>query len=132
MTSEPKRRAQAQARADRGKEGEALAARFLQQKGFRIRGRNFRTRFGEIDIVAEDQGQIVFVEVRSLGPSRRHLPEETIQLKKQQRLSRTALLYLRAHRLEDRTARFDVVAVEEEGAGRILRHVPDAFEIWED
>jgi putative endonuclease len=61
--------------------------------------------------VAEDSGVLVFVEVRTLKESAGHTPEETIQWKKQQRLSRTALAYTQHKGLEDRPARFDVVAV---------------------
>jgi putative endonuclease len=115
-----------------GRHGEDLAARFLKKKGFSILARNVRSRYGEIDIIALDRGQTVFVEVRSLGASRWHLPEETIGAKKQQRLSRAALAYLQQHGLEDRPARFDVIAVEAEGVKAVIRHIPNAFEIWED
>ena len=116
----------------KGRKAEALACRLLQEKGFRILSRNYRCRVGEIDIVAEAAGQLIFVEVRSLGPSARHLPEETINRTKQQRLSKVALAYIQANRMEDRSARFDVVAVENTmGSAPTLRHLPDAFEIWE-
>ena len=116
---------------EKGKEGERLAARFLEKKGFRILERNYRNRLGEIDIVAEDRGVMVFVEVRTLKQTAGHSPEETIQWKKQQRLSRTALAYIQYKGLEDRPARFDVVAVEFAANRATLRHTPDAFEIWE-
>jgi len=115
-----------------GRHGEDLAVRYLEKKGFSILARNVRSRYGEIDIIALDRGQTVFVEVRSLGASRRYLPEETIGAKKQQRLSRAALAYLQERGLEDRPARFDVIAVEEEGTKSVIRHLPNAFEIWED
>ena len=116
---------------ERGQEGERLAARFLEEQGFRILDRNYRNRLGEIDIVAEDRGVLVFVEVRTLRSSAGHSPEETIQWKKQQRISRTALAYIQYKRLEDRPARFDVVSVTLDGNRSALRHIPDAFEMWE-
>jgi putative endonuclease len=116
---------------EKGREGERLAARFLEKHGFRILDRNYRNRLGEIDIVAEDRGTLVFVEVRTLKASAGHSPEETIQWKKQRRLSRTALAYIQYKGLEDRPARFDVVAVEFAGRRSTLRHTPDAFDIWE-
>jgi len=116
---------------EKGREGERLAALFLEKQGFRILDRNYRNRLGEIDIVAEDRGVLVFVEVRTLQNSAGHGPEETIQWKKRQRLSRTALAYVQHKRMEDRPARFDVVAVAFAGDRSTLRHIPDAFEICE-
>jgi putative endonuclease len=116
---------------EKGQEGERLAVRFLQREGFRILDRNYRNRLGEIDIVAEDRGVLVFVEVRTLKASARHSPEETIQWKKQQRISRTALAYIQHKHMEDRPARFDVVSVTLDGTRATLRHIPDAFEMWE-
>jgi putative endonuclease len=116
---------------EKGRAGEQLAARFLEKQGFRILNRNYRNRLGEIDIVADDSGVLVFVEVRTLKESAGHTPEETIQWKKQQRLSRTALAYIQHKGLEEWPARFDVVAVAFAGNRSTLRHIPDAFEIWE-
>ena len=116
---------------EKGQEGELLAVRFLEDEGFRILDRNYRNRLGEIDIVAEDRGVLVFVEVRTLKSSPGHSPEETIQWKKQQRISRTALAYIQYKRLEDRPARFDVVSITLDGNRSALRHIPDAFEMWE-
>jgi putative endonuclease len=116
---------------EKGQEGERLAVRFLEDRGLRILDLNYRNRIGEIDIVAEDRGVLVFVEVRTLKASAGHSPEETIQWKKQQRISRTALAYIQYKRLEDRPARFDVVSVTLDGNRSALRHIPDAFEMWE-
>ncbi len=116
---------------EKGNAGEDLGADFLKGRGFRIVARNYRTRFGEIDIVAEHRGELVFVEVRSLSSSSRHLPEETISFEKQKRLSLTAQAYLQKNRLEDRVARFDILAIEIDGSTPTVRHLPDAFEVWE-
>jgi len=114
-----------------GREAERLAARFLREKGYRILATNYITRLGEIDIVAESQGQLIFVEVRSLRSPERHLPEETVTLPKQARLSRTALAYIQENGLEDRPARFDVVGVSTSVGVPSFRHVEDAFELVE-
>jgi len=115
----------------KGRKAEIRARAFLEARGFRILEQNFRCRFGEIDIVAEQGKELVFVEVRSLGPGARHLPEETVQAGKQRKLSRTAQAYLQKHRQQDRPARFDVVAVEAGQGETVLRHVPNAFDLWE-
>ncbi len=116
---------------EKGTQGEKLAARFLKKGGFKILTRNYRTRFGEIDIVAEDKGRLVFVEVRTLSAAARHSPEETITLKKQQKISRIALAYIQEKGLEDRLARFDVIAIKDSRPQPTIRHLPDAFDIWE-
>ena len=116
---------------EKGQEGERLAARFLEKQGFRILDRNYRNRLGEIDIVAEDRGVLVFVEVRTLKASAGHSPEETIQWKKQQRISRIAQAHIQYKRLEARPARFDVVSITLDGTRSTLRHIQDAFEMWE-
>jgi putative endonuclease len=115
----------------KGRQAERQARDFLKKKGFRILEQNYRCRFGEIDIVAEQGEELVFVEVRSLGPRARHLPEETIVHKKQRKLSRTAQAYLQDRRQTNRPARFDVVAVETGRDSPVLRHLPNAFELWE-
>ena len=81
--------------------------------------------------MAEEGGELVFVEVRSLRSTAGHLPEETVGVRKQQRLSRIALAYIQKNRLEDRPARFDIVSIETGERGPTLRHLADAFEIWE-
>ncbi len=116
---------------EKGNAGEDLGVDYLKGRGFRIVARNYRTRFGEIDIVAEHGGELVFVEVRSLSSSSGHLPEETIGFEKQKRLSLTAQAYLQENRLEDRVARFDILAIEIDGRTSTVRHLPDAFEVWE-
>jgi putative endonuclease len=116
---------------EKGQDGEQLAVRFLEEQGFRILERNYRNRLGEIDIVAEDRGVLVFVEVRTLKASAGHSPEETILPDKQKRISRTAVAYVQHKRLDDRPARFDVVSVTLHDDRSALRHFPDAFEVWE-
>jgi len=114
-----------------GGKAEKLACRFLAAKGYRILATNYRTRLGEIDIVAEEAGQLVFVEVRSLRSRERNPPEETVTLPKQARLCRTALAYIQQHRLEDRPARFDVVGVVVSEGAPAFSHLEDAFELVE-
>jgi len=116
-----------------GEKGEEVAARFLQKKGYRVLARNFRSRFGEVDIVAQDKDTIVFVEVRTGSRRRIHEPEETIGPLKQSRIVRTAQAYLQKHFPDEPcSARFDVVAIEETHEGFAVRHIPDAFECLEE
>lgn len=116
-------------RRARGIEGESVALRFLRAAGYRPIERNVRTRLGEIDLVMEQAGTIVFVEVRSRAGSRFGSALESVDRRKQRRLARVAESYLSRHRLEDRRARFDVVAVEWQDGAPKVRHVANAFEV---
>ena len=93
-----------------GRLGEQMAEKYLvEQKRARILARNFTVRGGEIDLVAEIDGVIAFVEVKLRTHGDAH---EAIGYVKQKRLSRAALVYLQKNRLLDRTSRFDAVLLQ--------------------
>jgi putative endonuclease len=94
-----------------GQRGEAAAARFLRGRGYRIVARTDRGRLGEIDLVAIDGRTVVFVEVKTRRSHEAGHPADAVDAKKQQRLTRLALTYLKRHDLLECAARFDVVAV---------------------
>lgn len=104
---------------------ERLAADYLvQEKGFRVLCTNYTCKGGEIDLVCDDQGTLVFVEVRARKDDHHGAPEETVGGIKRARLLRAARHYLMAELGGDEPAcRFDVVAVE----GNRITHFPDAF-----
>lgn len=112
-----------------GKEGEALACAALRRRGYAILQRGYRTRVGEIDIVAREGDAIVFVEVKARMDDRFGGAAAAVTPAKQYRLTQVALDYLSRHRLHDRPCRFDVVTVEvrADGAPRIDVFV-NAFE----
>lgn len=93
-----------------GRRLEDAALAWLAQRGLRLRERNFRCHGGEIDLVMEDGGCIVFVEVRYRRNTRFGSPAETIDHRKQRRLLLAARLYLQGHPCHG-AARFDVVAI---------------------
>ncbi|MFZ5830683.1 MAG: YraN family protein [Planctomycetota bacterium] len=99
------------ARPTLGQRGEALAARYLLRKGYRIVIRGSRMPGGEIDLVALDGRTIVFVEVKTRTSADHGHPAEAVDDEKQRRLTRLALRLLKRHGLLDHPARFDVVAV---------------------
>lgn len=115
-------------RQTKGQQGERLAAEFLERQGLRIAAHNFRCPLGEIDLVAWDQQTVVIVEVRSRHSKDFGLAQESISIGKQQRLTRLAQWYLKQNRLEDRPARFDVVAIDWSGGEARITWVPNAFE----
>lgn len=94
-----------------GKRGEALAWNFLKKAGYTLLEKNFRTRFGEVDVIAEKKGTIVFLEIKTRTSDRFGLPAEAVDWRKQQKLSRSAEAFLQARRLENCPARFDILSI---------------------
>ena len=90
--------------------GEALAAGYLKAHGCTILETNWRCRFGEIDLIAEKDGMLLFVEVKLRTNLQYGMPREYVTAKKQEKLRAAALLYLSMHGL-DVPARFDVAEV---------------------
>lgn len=94
-----------------GKTGEDMAARYLQKHGYKILERNFLTRHGEIDIIAQDGDYIVFVEVKRRFSTAFGLPREAVTASKQRTIVFCATYWLGKHRLTGKPARFDVVEI---------------------
>ncbi len=117
-----------QARRVLGTLGEQEACRLLEQNGYRIVDRNYRVRGGELDIVCERDGVLVFCEVKTRTSALFGLPEEAVTFAKRRRIRRLAAEYLQRQRRRVGAVRFDVVSVEVDG-GRVgaLRHIPNAF-----
>ena len=94
-----------------GERGERAASRFLLRKGMVIIARGFQDKFGEIDLIAVDEQTIVFVEVKTRSSDKAGLPAEAVDETKQRHLTKTALGYMKWHRLTECRARFDVIAI---------------------
>ena len=94
-----------------GKIGEEFAANLLELQGYRILERNFRCRMGEIDLIAEKDGEISFVEVKTRRSARFGMPAEAVGAEKQRRMRRTAEFYLKSHPKQQQTADFQVIEV---------------------
>ncbi len=110
-----------------GKLGESIACRYLREKGYKIIDQNYRTRYGEIDIVAKEDDFFVFIEVKTRTNRLFGFPEEAIDVRKQHKLAVTAEHYLATHHLYEKKYRIDSVAVEiseRDGKARI-RHEKD-------
>lgn len=110
-------------RIETGKKAEELAAAFLQTKGMTIVEKNFLAKVGEIDIVAKDGDEIVFVEVRARASREYGGAAASVGGAKRRKLIRAASLWLQA-RSWDGACRFDVVALD----GGRLEHLPSAFD----
>jgi putative endonuclease len=113
-----------------GTRSERAAARFLKRLGYRILQRNYSCPHGEIDLVALDGNCIVFVEVRSTGCDDPNRAAASVDATKQQRLTRLALYFLRAYRLLEHAARFDVLAISWPEGHRepLIVHYRQAFD----
>ncbi len=111
-----------------GRKGEELACRFLEKKGYHILTRNYRTRTGEIDIIARDGGVLVFVEVKTRGSKKFGHPFEAITFHKQYQLARVAQEYISHNAFHGQEARFDVVGIVV-GAEEKIELIRNAFDL---
>ena len=112
-----------------GKLGENLACAVLEQRGYEIIARRYRTNLGEIDIVARDAETTVFVEVKSRAGDDFGGGAEAVTRSKQRKVTLMAMDYLARHRLEDTPCRFDVVTVDiVDGKAPCVEVYPHAFE----
>jgi putative endonuclease len=119
-----------QSTTDLGKLGENVACQELERRGYAILATRYRTRFGEIDIVAEEAGVLVFVEVKARRTMRYGSAAESIPAWKRRRIGAMALDYLAWSNRMNSPCRFDVVAIDGIGTGdRTVRVIEDAFAI---
>ena len=112
-----------------GDQGEALAGRYLEARGYALLERQWRCRYGELDLVARSpEGVLCFVEVKRRGAGSIGLPREFVDGRKRDRLRKAAMAYLQETGLDDVRARFDVaeVYVGENGSLRV-EYLEDAF-----
>jgi putative endonuclease len=107
--------------------GENLAAEALRSRGYAILARRHRSRYGEIDIVAQDGACIVFVEVKLRTTDLFGAAFEAIPRWKQRRIISVALDYLSRNGLLDRPVRFDVAAIDERQGSLEVELIEDAF-----
>jgi len=112
-----------------GKMGEDLACAELERLGYAILARRYRTRFGEIDIVARIDDVTVFVEVKARAGEQFGGGAEAVTLWKQRRIAQMAVDYLARHRLHDRPCRFDVVTVELSEGRPLIQVYAHAFDV---
>lgn len=106
-----------------GRAGEVKAAEFLKKKNYEITDKNFKTRIGEIDVIARDGEYVVFVEVKTRTDDSFGAPAEAVDLKKQEKYRLVAAEYLQKNGLTEKPCRFDVVEIEN---GKI-NHIENAF-----
>ena len=115
-----------------GQASEQLAAQFLLEKGYRILERNLRTSLGELDLVAEDNGVVVFVEVKGRTTDAFGGALFAIHHRKREKLVKLASQYLAQRHWSEKACRFDVVLVQGQPATpALIEHLQDAFDVGE-
>lgn len=113
-----------------GQEGEAEAERYLRRKGYRIVAKNLRSSLGELDLVAEDSGVLVFIEVKARRTAEFGGAIHAVDRHKRQKLVRLAAQFLAQRHWMDRVCRFDVVLLEPTATAALrLEHIQNAFEV---
>jgi len=111
-----------------GEQGEQLAVKFLKENGYNIVEQNYKTRLGEIDIIARDNDTLVFVEVKTRESIEYGMPHESVNWTKRRRIVRVALLYLK--RFEELPpCRFDVLGICYTNGAPQFELIKDAFEV---
>ena len=111
-----------------GQKGEGFAETFLRKKGYKVIEKNFKSRIGEIDIIAEDRGTLVFVEVKTRENLLYGQPFEAVNSRKKRKIANVAMLYLKKLK-EIPPCRFDVVSVYYENGRPECELIQDAFEM---
>jgi putative endonuclease len=111
-----------------GASGERLAAGWLEARGYQIIATNWHCAYGETDLIAEREGELIFVEVKTRRGDSLGAPKEAVTAAKQRKLIATAQTYLMEHGIEDHPFRIDVIAVQLTPTGRLveIRHYPAA------
>ena len=94
-----------------GNIGEKIAAEFLLERGYRLIDQQYTTRYGELDLVMDDSGSVVFVEVKTRTTDTFGLPENSITTEKLEKIQKAGLLWLQAHPERNDFWRIDVIAV---------------------
>ena len=112
-----------------GRKSESLAVKHLKKQGYKIIEQNYRTKMGEIDIIAKHKGVIIFVEVKARRSDRFGDPKWAVTYKKQRKISMAALQYLKDTEQTNTRARFDVVSINSSGDTSAIELVKNAFEL---
>lgn len=111
-----------------GRSGENLAREYLEKKGFHFLCQNYKRLHGEVDLIMEKSGWLVFVEVKTRRSLRYGFPAEAVTPAKQRHLRYCAEVYFTEHDLSSHRARFDVVEIlMRPGRAPALRHLENAF-----
>jgi putative endonuclease len=108
-----------------GKTGEILALSFLKNLGYTILERNYRTKCGEIDIIARDKNEIAFIEVKTRSSDIFGLPQEAVNRKKISKIEKTSIIYLEKNKISTSTPiRYEVLSIIKNNNNCIFKIIP--------
>ncbi|HAM39692.1 MAG: YraN family protein [Elusimicrobia bacterium RIFOXYC2_FULL_34_12] len=107
-----------------GKHGEKIAEEFLENTGYKIISKNYRTIFGEIDIIARKDNTIIFVEVKTRSGNKYGVPQLAVNKYKQKHLARAAIAFIKRNSLNS-DYRFDIIAIINDK----IEHIQNAFAV---
>jgi putative endonuclease len=115
---------------EKGRRGEKIASRYLLRKGYSIIRKNYRSSYGEIDIIAFDESTktVVFVEVKLRKRKAQVIPLDAVDRIKQRKIVKTALKFLNETKLTYEAVRFDVIGIEDRKLPTVV-HIEDAFQL---
>lgn len=112
-----------------GRWGEDAAAAHLEARGYAVLARNWRGRGGELDIVCQRRGTVVFAEVKTRTAGQMATPHDALTPAKRRSLARAAAQWLTQHDAWDRPCRFDLLAVIQDQGRTLVEHVENAFDL---
>lgn len=115
-----------------GKLGEDIACQYLKENNYEIRERNFECRQGEIDIIAKDKEEIVFIEVKTRTNNSYGNPIDSITYYKQKHIIKSVQYYLYKEKLEKSFVRIDVIEVYSRGEKYYVNHIKNAIWMWQN
>lgn len=118
-------------RKELGFKGEDIASNFLKKKGYKIIQRNYKCKYGEIDIIAEQNKVIAFIEVRTVQSENFGIPQDFITNIKTDHISKSALNYIKKENLFEHSCRFDFIAItfSHTLSEPKIEHIENAFEL---
>jgi putative endonuclease len=115
-----------------GQSGEKIVVKYLKKNGYLILIQNYRCKLGEIDIIARDGLDLVFIEVKTRTGLSYGTPAEAVNKRKQRQISRAAQCYLAEQQLFDTPARFDVISLLSDNTDQNqIDHISNAFDLCE-
>lgn len=110
---------------EKGKIGEKIALKYIISKGGKVIEQNYRTKMGEVDIIAKLNGELVFVEVKSRSNINYGYPSESVNYKKKRKITNVAKYYILDNSLENLSIRFDVIEIYFNE--KKINHIVNAF-----
>lgn len=115
-------------RIELGQIGEKLAYTELTRMGYKVLAQNYRCRIGEIDIIAEDGETLVFIETKTRNKTETSIAKEAVNIRKQHKIAKTALTYMKNNNLMEKRVRFDVVAISMKESEPHIEIIKNAFD----